>query len=144
MRLVHQRRMIDLSITVSRAAVEVHVLHDLAEAVGASRIALVLTNVLGLGVGNLVNVIGRVLNVEDGLVGLDKGRKGLALAEGDALLVDGEVDVADDVFDDRPGVLETNGHVVLAGLVGEEAHVVDRVLSGEAAAVVIVLLKRVS
>lgn len=119
----------NVTVTELNPTVEVHPLEDGAEIVRALSAALAVTYLLAEVVRvRLGLVVGRVLDVEDGFARVDELVECLALRVlrvGGALLVDGEVDQVHHVVDDVGRVLETNRHVVFAGLVVEELHVVN-------------------
>lgn len=139
-----QHRLKNATVAELNPAVQIHALEDSTKVVrtlaATSASANLPAEFIGISSGVVVR---RVLDVEDGLAGIDELVEALAFGVfgiGSALLIYGEVDNAHDVGYDVRGVFETYGHVVLAGLVVEEMHIIDRIFCGKAQVVFSVLL----
>lgn len=136
------RSVIGLAVAVLDPAAEIKVLDNGAEAPefgslhAAARLLGSRRHVAG---NNTALLLVGVLNLEDGLAGLNELGKGAALAVLSTLLVDGEVDILEDIVDQVAGILETNGHVVLAGFSGKKLHVVNSALLSQAETIVVLL-----
>ncbi|KAL2280730.1 hypothetical protein FJTKL_12257 [Diaporthe vaccinii] len=131
-----------VSVAVLDPPTEVHVFEDRVEALAVVAGPLVTAAAHGASRECLdvrIAVTGGILDVEDRLVIVGKGREVRALVVLHALFVHREVHDVDNAVDDGGSVLEACDHALIRGLLGQEAHEVDRVFLAQVEPVLVVV-----